>query len=112
MSEPERRSGYFDMDGNPITVEQWGALFSDMPGRTIAEAQVQMPDTTMVDVRTVWLGHVEPDTCCARMFGTAVKYPGKHFDQVHVYDTREQATAGHADVVVMLRDGRRPDTEH
>ena len=48
---------YFDRQGRPITVTEWGRAFEDFPGRLVQHTV--MPDSR-VEVLTVWLG-VDPD---------------------------------------------------
>lgn len=112
----ELRPGYFDADGDPITLLEWGRRCQDLAGRTVAETEVRMPDGQVATVRTLWLGIVEPIICCARLFGSAVFYDGPPrgglFDHVRVYDTKSDAQQGHDEIVALLRAGTRPGTVH
>ncbi len=84
--------GFFDMDGHPITVEQWGALFEDMAGRTIAKDHLD-GDRLLI---TVWLGYVDPDIESARLFGTALLHGPNGITELQTYDAKAAALAGHA----------------
>ncbi len=82
---------FYDQDGQPITVEQWGALFEDVAGRTIAE------DTWgAMRVATLWLGYVDPIIESARLFGTALFRHKSFLFELETYDNKADALAGHA----------------
>lgn len=79
---------FFDFDGNPITVEEFGRLWQG--DRRIAENEV---DGKVL--KTMWLGMVDPGICCARLYGTALFTDGQP-KQLQLYDSKEEALAGHA----------------
>jgi hypothetical protein len=105
--------GYYfaDADGNRIEVSEWGELTADLPGRTVGETDVRMPNNLLVKVRTLWHGIIEPASCCYQLFGTAVAYDPKpdgemKFLHVKGYADKAAAEKGHADTVTMLRAGK------
>lgn len=90
---------YFDYDGNPISLEEWGRLWE--ADRCIREDQVGA-----VVVKTVYLGFVEPTIHDARLFGTALTTELRLlFKQIQVYDSQDDAIAGHEEHVQAIRDG-------
>lgn len=93
------RAGFYDRQGNPISVEQWGEMFEDYRGRTVAVTDIG----DALSVRTMWLGHVEPGDPCARMFGTVLLRDGHFLAELEVYDTEQQAAAGHGVHVARVR---------
>lgn len=114
---------FFDQEGQEITLEQWGEAYEDIKSRTIDRSDVQMPDGTRVTVMTVWLGTFDAERCCSRLFGTAVRYRDGEaaltvwngnpaWVEARHYDDRASAQKGHADVVVLLRGGTRPEPVH
>lgn len=78
---------YFDMDGQPIDLLEWGRRMGDMDARTVALDDI--PNGTL---RTVWLGFVDHSSC-ARLFGTAAKRD--NIVELEQYDTKAEALAGH-----------------
>ncbi len=84
---------FWDEDGNPISLEEWGRKFEDFPGRTLAENMVS--DAWL---RTVWLGDQR-----WRLFGTALSKPGKAPKELQVYPSKEDALEGHRDWLAKLR---------
>lgn len=83
--------GYYDEDGQPITLQEWGRKFEDLAGRTLAEDPV--PGGSL---RTVWLGMVDGTIDGARLFGTAFVPTGGGAVEVETYDTKQDAAEGHA----------------
>jgi hypothetical protein len=82
---------FFDMDGQPIDVLEWGRLFEDKEARTLGRDDVG--DRVVV---TMWLGHDEDRWVGdhegdPRIFGTAV-FAGKG-NLVHEVRTTNKADA-------------------
>lgn len=66
---------FFDMDGQPMTLREWGELFADLRARTLGLDEFDM-DGIAAKVMTVWLGMDEdyyggPQES-PRIFGTVV----------------------------------------
>lgn len=98
------RNYLVDMDGNPLSLRQWGDLYDDMAGRTLASDEFVQPDGEPVIVRTVWSGHNEPEMGTLP-FGTGVRRNDRWRDAVE-YSSKEDALAGHARIVEALRAGK------
>lgn len=88
---------FFGRDGEPISLNEWGARFET--DRTILADPLDGGRT----LRTVWLGFVEPSILEARMFGTAIMDAGRFVAEVELYDTQDDARAGHARHLGALR---------
>lgn len=98
--------GYYDRNGVPISLNQWGPLHADMKYKRIAEDTIGQ-----LWVSTVWLGldHAMPwghhrplifETMVFGRDGDVVEWD--EFD-VARYSTEEEARAGHEAVCAMLR---------
>lgn len=85
--------GYYDQDGQPISLDEWGRRFEDFDGRVIAKDHLS-GDMLLI---TVWLGYVEPDIESARLFGTALLTAnGSPIRELATYDDKASALDGHA----------------
>ncbi len=90
-------SHYVDRDGQPIGVMEWGRLFEDQAGRTLAEDAV----TRGRVLRTCWTGFVCP-AANIRPFGSALRLADDRVFEVAQYDTKEEAMDGHRRLVEVL----------
>jgi hypothetical protein len=96
MKEPHF---YFDQDGNPISVLEWGAEFENFKNRIVAETAIA--NITIITIITMWLGIVIPGRC--RLFGTAaLDEIGGVITEIAQWDTKDDALTGHADIVTQL----------
>jgi hypothetical protein len=90
-------SNYYDMDGRPMTLQQWAETFEDIEGRRIG--YTELPGGCQVS--TVWLGldHAFGDGP-PLIFESMVFGPDSSVDLDCIrYSTREQAELGHAELV-------------
>ena len=94
-------SHFYDMQGNPLTLEQWSKRFND-PERIIAQQ-------TIGDywISTVWLGldhshHYGPPLIFETMVFDADRSSGYEHRMVR-YTTLEEAKAGHARLAAVLK---------
>jgi len=118
---------FFDKDGNPISIDEYGRLFEDMEYRVIVETSL-CPGHL---VRTCWLGFRVPDifsdtnlmTPVLRamvgerdprlvrydpdLFGTGEIFkqgePTQTIQEVQQYSTQDEARAGHEHFVAWRR---------
>jgi hypothetical protein len=99
---------YYDRDANPISAEEWEALwFQGDDARRIARTEVGA-----LDVSTVWLGidHNWSDEGSPLIFETMIfSEEGATEDPQRRWSTREAAQAGHDRIVAALRHGVTPD---
>jgi hypothetical protein len=89
---------YYDRQGNPITMEEWGAALASGADRHVAE-------TTVGDVwvSTVWLGLDHSwDDGPPLIFETMV-FGGPCNEEMHRYSTEVQALAGHDQMVARVQ---------
>ena len=84
--EPEHR--YYGPHGEPISLERWGELYEG--DRTLAENTIGA-----VRLKTVWLGIVDSRDPSARLYGSARSISGKLWEELELYDSREDALKGH-----------------
>ena len=97
----------YDRDGSPITFEQWARLrwTDDEPDawRTGYE-RIALDHVGDVSVSTVWLGldHGHGLTSAPLIFETMV-FGGPFDEQCWRYATEDEARAGHANVVALVR---------
>lgn len=98
---------YYDQDGNPITLDQWGWLLQrGEEYRRLAEDHVGS-----YWVSTVWLGlnhgympNQPPLIFETMVFATANSEPDfSSPPECKRYSTREAALAGHAELVTLIR---------
>lgn len=82
---------YFDMDGNPIPLLEWGRRREDYESRILCRDMIG--DLRLV---TIWLGFVDPTIDGARLFGTALFDDGPGPTELETYDTEADAIEGHA----------------
>jgi len=88
---------YYDLDGRPIDMYEWGRLFEDFERRCIASTE--LPGGCRVS--TVWLGIDHSfGTGPPLIFESMVFGPDNNVDLDCIrYSTREQAEAGHSELV-------------
>lgn len=93
----------FDKQGQRITFEEWSATYR--AGRSL-----QVTTVGAFKVSTIWLGinHNFTRDGPPIIFETMI-HDGKEWDQQWRYETLEQAEAGHASIVMQLRNGTTPD---
>lgn len=87
---------YYDREGKPVELLEWARLLEDADYR---EVVVDTVGATVVS--TVWLG-IDP-VGDGFIFETAVYQEGKALEQ-HRYRTEAEAVAGHAEVLVRIRE--------
>jgi hypothetical protein len=99
---PERVSAirYVDMDGNPLPVREWGALFENFDARVVNLHPI--PGTTEAYLVTVLLGLYDP-TFGLNPFGTAIR-TGAGATEIAQYSTKVDAQEGHASFLEWLVD--------
>lgn len=101
MQIPAPAPRYFDMDGQPITVELWAELYADFDARTLGRDTVDTVDGRRT-VITVWRGI--RDAPGEDLFGTALlDADGKFLRELGGYPTRQAALDGHTGAVNSLR---------
>ena len=85
---------YYDIDGQPITMDEWAERFKDN--------RVALEERGDVSVSTVWLGldHQYGDGP-PLIFETMI-FGGEHDQDQWRYSTREGALAGHAAAVALV----------
>jgi hypothetical protein len=90
---------YYGWQGEPITQEEWSALFAD-------ERHVGDDDIAGVRVSTVWLGldHSWGLSGPPLIFETMV-FGGKFDEWAWRYSTEREAREGHARIVAAVRAG-------
>lgn len=101
---------YFDPDGNPMTVEEWGVLFEK---RKLADTSwwkrsttAEASDGEVITISTVWLGLDHAWEGEPRTWETMVFTEGGSNDIIQRYGTREAAWAGHEELCRDLFEGR------
>lgn len=85
------RQYYFDPDGVPITLEEWGRRFEDYESRVLASDVLGG-----LRLVTLWLGFVDPRSDETRLFGTALLADGHFVKELETYNSKADAAAGHA----------------
>jgi hypothetical protein len=86
---------YYDHAGQPIGLFEWADL-TESSSKFIHVDGVVLPDSQAVALSTVYLGFVDPGIPDARLFGTALVDPvSRSVTQLDVWDTKQDATAGH-----------------
>jgi hypothetical protein len=90
---------YFDPDGNPITVEEWGPLYQDAASRVVFETTIARPGRAAVTIRTMYLGFVDHDSG-AHLYGTVLADPARpgeldSLQEIDVHDDRDTARIRH-----------------
>lgn len=98
---------FFDRQGNPITLDEWGAKFEDMQYRTVGRDTVPLPGGANVEVCTAWHGH-DDEFMDEHIFSTGYRVDEGKWVTVEYYDTEDTATAGHKAVVERIRVDLRP----
>jgi hypothetical protein len=91
---------YYDHAGSPIELLAWAEL-CEGDRKIVHENDVTLPGGQVATLRTVHLGFVDPGVYDARLFGTALIVPGSAgqllgVEQLDVWDTADEAAAGHA----------------
>ena len=94
---------YYDIDGNPMTFEQWSSTFKDMEYRRIGLDRLDV-----WTISTVWLGldHNFGDEGPPLIFESMVFEKGESSaapDDTVRYSTKEEAIAGHQRLVEIYR---------
>jgi len=103
-------SHYYDMDGQPITMEKWCETFEDFEHRRIG--YTELPGGCRVS--TVWLGldHSFREEGPPLIFESMVFGPDDSTDLDMIrYSTREEAEQGHS-LLVTRWTGWTPGDEH
>lgn len=92
---------HYDLFGQPISFERWCELFEDFDGRRVAYTELGG-----YRVSTVWLGldHRFLGEGPPLIFETMVFGPDGAEDlDCHRYATKEEAQAGHDELVTLIR---------
>lgn len=101
-------SEYFDRQGTPISVDDWGRLFEDRDYQRIDYTEIEGG----ISVSTVWLGlNHNYGAGAPVIFETMIfcDHEGYPYEQTDVrYPTEVAAREGHARTVADLVAGRRP----
>lgn len=107
---------YYDFDAKPITRERWVELWTlkqaarrGVPGGETSPGE----DPTRVGsdhigeawVSTVWLGLDHSFTGTPPLVFETLIFGGEHDQYMRRYSTKDQARAGHDEIVTALRDG-------
>lgn len=99
---------YFDIDGNPITVAEWGILHLDQSYTRIGRQEFE----GNIYVSTVWLGinhqwrDGPPIIFETMIFSKNDLYP--YGDEQMRYSTKAEAEKGHQRTCEDIEHGRRP----
>jgi hypothetical protein len=96
-------SRFYNLDGQPMTIEEWGALH---------DSDAKILDKTKVgdaEVSTVWLGLDHRFGDGPPLIFETMIFGGPHDEYQERYSTKEQAQTGHERVVAALRQGRDPE---
>jgi hypothetical protein len=91
---------HYNMEGEPISLEEGIALFEDDDARIVAK--VEIGDVTVSTVLLVMdhsFGELDPPL----IFETMI-FGGDHDGFTERYSTREEAEAGHARAVKLVRE--------
>ena len=97
--------GYYDYDGQPITMEQWNELYYQ--DRHIAETTLD--DGTYIS--TVWIGlHLSPWLNTPMIYETMVFRNGNG-EECDRYPTRQLAVEGHKFMVMQVSNPELAATE-
>ncbi len=87
---------YYDEDGNPISLREWGRKFEDTEGRIMLKDTVTATSGAKLIVQTMWHGMVVP-YAEERLFGTAILSEGGNFiKEFGAWNDKEAAALGHA----------------
>lgn len=109
---------YYDEDGEPITLLEWGTLFENMKARTHGFDPVTLPGGIAAKLKTVYLGFVDPYIDDARLFGTALLIDGTNsITQIEVHDSKADALRRHQEHLKAIEAGHhcaccRDELEH
>jgi hypothetical protein len=104
---------YYDLDGNPCSLEQWEFIMATKDPRRVAEDTVHSLDGCYW-VSTVWLGidhgwNSEKPVLWETMIFAKNQDPLELDQWCQRYTSRDEALEGHRHVVEMLRNGERFD---
>ncbi len=94
---------YYGINGEPISVEQWGNAMQNMEDKIVARDVI---DGFLVS--TVWLGvNHNFDGGEPIIFETMI-FPEGNWSEVYMdrYSTREQALAGHEVAIAWLKENK------
>lgn len=97
---------YFDRDGQPISLGQYEALFTDDDYRRVALSHIDD-----VEVSTVWLGLDHSLGGRVPMIFETMIFGGPNDTECWRWSTKEQALAGHDQVCAWVRDGYSPSSQ-
>lgn len=93
---------HYNMEGEPISLEEGVALFNDADARTVA--RIEIGDVTVSTVLLVMDAKFGQGEGPPLIFATQV-FGGDHdgYEDSKFYSTREEAEAGHARAVALVR---------
>ena len=94
-------SDFYDMDGKPMTLQEWAKAFKDP--RRIGKTNVGD-----AEVSTVWLGSDHQFGDGPPLIFETMIFGGSHDQFCDRYSTKEEALAGHKRIVLALLEGRDP----
>lgn len=94
---------FYDQANRPIGLRTWCRLFEDTQGRIVAQTNVDLPGGGKAWVSTVWMG-IDMNLPCSPplIFETGLFWEAGNLstdDSVMRYTTRDQAVAGHDQMV-------------
>ncbi len=108
---------YYDIDGKPMSQEDWLSKFADMGYKQVARTTISLGDNDRVTVSTVWLGldhnwlDGPPLIFETMIFGLGEKDTPRDDDEFgyepcYRYSTKEDALRGHDACVKAVRRGQ------
>jgi len=86
---------YYNRDGEPITMSEWGALAEDLTYRIVEQTEIGEE----VEVSTVWLGIDHGFVDDVPLIFETMVFGGKHDQFQQRYPTEDLALFGHQEVV-------------
>jgi len=88
-------SEYYDRQGNPISMNQWSAMFKDWDAKNVAQTDVGVSGGT-VHVSTIWLGLDHNWGGGPPLIFETLVQGGSLDQEMDRYTTEAEALAGHA----------------
>ena len=96
------RQQYFNHDGDPISLAEWGTLVSIVEYKVVGSDIIDVCDG-QVHVSTVWLGLDHSWGNGPPVIFETMIFGGAHDELQGRYCTYAQAVAGHAEAVALVR---------
>lgn len=95
---------YYDMDGNPVTIQEWSVIFEDHDARKVGDDTIE-DGAEDVRVSTVLLGLDHSWGKGPPLIFETMIFGGPHDNFCTRYATKQQALDGHEAVVLALEAG-------